>query len=91
FATVNMEVAERITAGGEGGLEVYQARGNFVDGKFQYQGGTLVLRTPLVTGEDGSVTRLTAGDLLRLAGTGAAADDATAPWGATLTLQGSRV
>ncbi|CAB3890257.1 hypothetical protein LMG26846_03963 [Achromobacter insuavis] len=91
FATVNMEAAERITAGGEGGLEVYQARGNFVDGKFQYQGGTLVLRTPLVTGEDGSVTRLTAGDLLRLAGTGAAADDATAPWGATLTLQGSRV
>lgn len=91
FASVRMDAAEQITAGGEGSLEVYQARGDFVDGKFQYQGGSLLLRTPMLTGGNGSVTRLTAGDLLQLTGTGAAPADAAAPWGATLTLQGGKV
>ncbi|WYX59629.1 hypothetical protein WJ967_20660 [Achromobacter xylosoxidans] len=91
FSSVRMDAAEQITAGGEGSLEVYQARGDFVDGKFQYQGGSLLLRTPMLTGGNGSVTRLTAGDLLQLTGTGAAPADAAAPWGATLTLQGGKV
>lgn len=91
FASVRMDAAEQIAAGGEGSLEVYQSRGDYVDGKFQYQGGSLLLRTPMLTGGNGSVTRLTAGDLLQLTGTGAAPADAAAPWGATLTLQGGSV
>ncbi len=91
FATVSLAAAERIVAGGEGSLEVYQSRGAFVDGKFQYQGGALVMQTPMLTGAEGSVMRLTSGGLLRLAGNGAAPADTSAPWGATLSLQGQQV
>ncbi|WP_241049794.1 filamentous haemagglutinin family protein [Achromobacter xylosoxidans] len=91
FGNVILDAAERITTGGEGSLEIYRSRGSFVDGKFQYEGGDLLMRTPLLTGAAGSVARLTTGGALRLAGTGAAAADADAPWGATLTLQGDRV
>ncbi|MBB1627367.1 hypothetical protein A9974_19225 [Achromobacter sp. UMC71] len=91
FATVSLAAAERIVAGGEGSLEVYQSRGDFVDGKFQYQGGALVMHTPMLTGSEGSVMRLASGGLLRLGGAGAAPADTSAPWGATLTLQGKQV
>ncbi|WP_238889764.1 filamentous hemagglutinin family protein [Achromobacter insuavis] len=91
FSTVRMDASERILAGGEGSLDVHLARGGFVDGKFQYQGGALLLRTPMLTGGNGSVVRLAAGGLLRLEGTGAAPTDTAAPWGASLTLQGNTV
>ncbi|CAB3927740.1 filamentous hemagglutinin family protein [Achromobacter deleyi] len=91
FANVVLDATERITAGGEGSLAVYQARGDFVDGKFQYLGGDLLMRTPLLTGQAGSVMRMTAGGALRLDGTGAPAADTDAPWGATLALQADRI
>ncbi|WP_051593715.1 filamentous haemagglutinin family protein [Achromobacter sp. DH1f] len=91
FAAVQMQATERIAAGGEGSLEVYQSRGAFVDGKFQHQGGALLLQTPMLTGSEGAVLRMATGGLLRLTGSAALPADTSAPWGATLTLQGRQV
>ncbi len=66
FGTVTLRGADRITANGTGGLSVYQAQGALVDGAYQYTGGDLSLITPVLTGEAGSINRITAGGKLEV-------------------------
>ncbi|MEW7859080.1 filamentous hemagglutinin family protein [Pseudomonas chlororaphis] len=67
FANVNLSASERLTANHKGSLAVYQSQGAYAAGKgFVYSGGNLNISTPLLTGEAGSVNRLTAGGDLRL-------------------------
>lgn len=62
FANVNLNASERITANHKGSLSVYQSQGAFDAIKgFAYSGGNLNILTPLMTGEAGSVNRITAG------------------------------
>ena len=72
FSQVTLDATERISANGEGSVGVYQSRGSYSNGAFSYSGGDLVLRTPLLTGEAASVSRITAGGALRLSGAGQA-------------------
>ncbi|MCP1479050.1 filamentous hemagglutinin family protein [Pseudomonas chlororaphis] len=67
FANVNLSASERLTANHKGSLAVYQSQGAYEAGKgFAYSGGNLNISTPLLTGEAGSVNRITAGGDLRL-------------------------
>ncbi len=63
FADVSLNASERITANRSGSLSVYQSRGAWDDtlNDFSYSGGTLHLRTPLLTGRAGSVNKMVAG------------------------------
>ncbi|MEB0207189.1 filamentous haemagglutinin family protein [Pseudomonas sp. CCC3.1] len=62
FANVNLNASDRITANYKGSLSVYQRQGAYdpVTG-FAYSGGNLNIVTPLMTGEGGSLNRITAG------------------------------
>ena len=75
---------------GPGGLSVYHEQDgyNAQDG-WRYRGGDLLIRTPLLTGEAGSVMTVKAGGALSVAGTGAAA--ARDALGATINLAGRSV
>jgi hypothetical protein len=67
FANVNLNASERITANHKGSLAVYQQQGAYDPVKgYAYSGGNLNLRTPLLTGEGGSVNLLKAGNTLTL-------------------------
>ncbi|WP_106804358.1 filamentous hemagglutinin family protein [Pseudomonas sp. S5D5] len=62
FANVNLNASERITANHKGSLSVYQSQGAYDAIKgFAYSGGNLNILTPLMTGEAGSVNKITAG------------------------------
>lgn len=62
FTNVNLNASQRITANHKGSLSVYQSQGAFDALKgFAYSGGNLNILTPLMTGEAGSVNRITAG------------------------------
>ncbi|WP_434580935.1 filamentous haemagglutinin family protein [Pseudomonas sp. Z1-6] len=80
FANVDLNASERITANHKGGLLVYQRQGEYITGKgFQYSGGNLNILTPLMTGEAGSVNRITAGGNIRV----------SAPAGSRLPVAGA--
>ena len=67
FSSVELNASKQIGANHRGSLAVYQHQGEYVSGKgFAYSGGELVMRTPLLTGAAGSVTRLISGGDLRL-------------------------
>ncbi|VVM63468.1 hypothetical protein PS662_01423 [Pseudomonas fluorescens] len=67
FANVNLNASERITANHKGSLAVYEQQGAYDPIKgYAYSGGNLNLRTPLLTGEAGSVNLLKAGTSLTL-------------------------
>ncbi|WHS58318.1 filamentous hemagglutinin family protein [Pseudomonas sp. G2-4] len=72
FANVNLSASERLTANHKGSLAVYQ-RQEAYDAKtgYAYSGGNLNILTPLLTGEAGSVNRITAGGAVNVAGTSA--------------------
>ncbi|WP_210639094.1 filamentous hemagglutinin family protein [Pseudomonas sp. Tri1] len=72
FANVNLSASERLTANHKGSLAVYQSQGAY-DAKtgYAYSGGNLNILTPLLTGEAGSVNRITAGGAVNVAGTSA--------------------
>ncbi|WP_053150597.1 filamentous hemagglutinin family protein [Pseudomonas sp. Pf153] len=72
FANVNLSASERLTANHKGSLAVYQSQGAY-DAKtgFSYSGGNLNILTPLLTGEAGSINRITAGGAINVAGTSA--------------------
>ncbi len=96
FANVNLNASERVTANHKGSLAVYQAQGAYEIGKgFAYSGGNLNIATPLITGEAGSVNRITAGGAINVsapAGSGAAsAMPAIDALGAELALSGKRI
>ncbi|WP_231602396.1 filamentous haemagglutinin family protein [Herbaspirillum chlorophenolicum] len=62
FGSVNLNAGERVTANGTGTLKVYHQQGAYVAGQgYQYSGGDINIVAPLVTGEAGSVNRITAG------------------------------
>lgn len=90
FANVNLNASDRITANHKGSLAVYETQGAYDPIKgYLYSGGNLNLRTPLLTGEAGSVNALKAGGSLVLSGpAGTALADAL---GAELTLEGRTV
>ncbi len=91
FATVNLEAARMITGVSTGSLHVYHKQNGYAAGEgWRYQGGDLMLRTPLLTGEAGATLALRAGGALALAGTGAVAPARDA-LGATLDLKAQRV
>lgn len=94
FNQVNLTATQRITANHTGGLNVYQAQGNYVAGSgFTYSGGNLQVNTPLWTGEAGSVNRIKAGGAITVSGIarlGAGAVDASA-LGAELALEGQNL
>lgn len=96
FANVNLSASQRITANHKGTLAVHQSQGAYVDGVgYSYSGGNLNIVTPLVTGEAGSVNRITAGGAMRLSQqAGAKASDASlsaGALGAELSLAGQSI
>ncbi|MGA4475693.1 filamentous hemagglutinin family protein [Ectopseudomonas chengduensis] len=95
FANVDLTASERITANNKGNLAVYQSQGAYVAGKgHSYSGGNLNIVAPLITGEAGSVNRITAGGAVRVAappgGAGKVAVGADA-LGAELALSGQSI
>ncbi|MFC6299480.1 filamentous hemagglutinin N-terminal domain-containing protein [Pseudomonas sp. CCM 7893] len=91
FANVNLNASERITANHKGSLSVYQSQGAYDPIKgFQYNGGNLSILTPLMTGEGGSVNRLTAGGAIDV-GASAGPRGMANGQGAELSLQGDSI
>lgn len=74
FADVSLTASERVTANHKGSLSVYQSQGAYQTGQgYAYSGGNLTITAPLVTGDAGSINKITAGGDLRVVGHGAAA------------------
>jgi len=91
FANVNLNASERITANHKGSLSVYQNQGAYDPVKgFQYSGGNLTILTPLMTGEGGSVNRITAGGAIDV-GASAGPRGTANGQGAELSLQGDSI
>ena len=91
FANVNLNASERITANHKGSLSVYRSLSGHDPVKgFQYSGGNLSIRTPLITGEAGSVNRITAGGAIDVAAS-AGPRGTVSGMGAELSMQGDSV
>ncbi|WP_130909277.1 filamentous hemagglutinin family protein [Pseudomonas mucidolens] len=91
FANVNLNASQRITANHKGSLSVYQRQGAYDPVKgFQYSGGNLNILTPLLTGEGGSVNRMTAGGAIDVRASAGARGTVTGH-GAQLSLQGESI
>ncbi len=74
FSAVNMRASESITANAKGSLGVYHQQGSYVPGTgYSYSGGDLNLFAPVLTGEAGSVNRITAGGDIFFTSQGASA------------------
>ena len=88
FANVALNASERITANHKGSLSVYQRQGAYdpVSG-YQYSGGNLTIRTPLMTGEAGSVNSIKAGGAIDIGASSGPRGNANGQ-GAQLSLQG---
>ncbi|WP_186332161.1 filamentous haemagglutinin family protein [Bordetella genomosp. 13] len=86
FDTVNLNASDRVTANHKGTFSVYASRGAYVEGSgYAYEGGTLNINTPLLTGEAGAVSRVKAGGAITLATpqgqqSGASSDALGAEW-----------
>ncbi|QFZ84924.1 filamentous hemagglutinin N-terminal domain-containing protein [Variovorax paradoxus] len=92
FGTVNLNASERITANAKGTLGVYEQQGAYVTGKgYEYTGGQLNLRAPLLTGEAGSNNRITAGGDIVVSAPAGAQPAGDVPLGAQLALTGRRI
>ncbi|MFD4838738.1 filamentous hemagglutinin family protein [Achromobacter sp. NPDC058515] len=92
FANVNLTATERITSNHRGSLAVHQSQGAYVSGSgYAYSGGNLNLNTPLLTGEAGSINRITAGGELRVSALPGAPAAAVQELGAELSLAASNV
>lgn len=63
FGTVELNARERVTANHIGSLSVYASQGAWDDAakSYTYHGGDLLIHTPQLTGQAGSVNRITAG------------------------------
>ncbi|HIE1864240.1 TPA: filamentous hemagglutinin family protein [Pseudomonas aeruginosa] len=96
FAEVQLNASQRISANHQGSLRVYQRLDGYVAGEgLRYSGGDLRLSTPLLTGEAGSLSRISSGGSLSLAApAGAAAvsfDSGSAGLGAELSLSAREI
>ncbi|MGC5703345.1 filamentous hemagglutinin family protein [Pseudomonas sp. NFXW11] len=91
FANVNLNASQRITANHKGSLSVYQSQGAYDPLKgFAYSGGNLNIRSPLLTGEAGSVNRISAGGAIDISATAGPRGE-TKGYGAELSLQGDSI
>lgn len=91
FGIVNLTASEYISANAKGTLGVYHQQGSFVAGEgYTYSGGDLNLTAPLLTGEAGSVNRITAGGDIVFTSRGADLTTRNA-MGAELALSGRNV
>ncbi|MCE4053106.1 filamentous haemagglutinin family protein [Pseudomonas sp. Au-Pse12] len=91
FANVNLNASQRITANHKGSLSVYQSQGAYDPLKgFAYSGGNLNIRSPLLTGEAGSVNRISAGGAIDISATAGPRGEAKG-YGAELSLQGDSI
>ncbi|WP_198299160.1 filamentous haemagglutinin family protein [Bordetella genomosp. 13] len=73
FSALTLDAATQITANGMGSLAVHHAVTGYEAGKgWQYRGGDITARTPLLTSEAGASLDLRAGGALTVLGTGAA-------------------
>ncbi len=91
FSAVNLHASEAISANLKGSLSVYHQQGSYTPGSgYNYSGGDLNLFAPVLTGEAGSVNRITAGGDVLFSSQGAAAATRDA-LGAELALTGRNV
>ena len=91
FSTVSLDAAQMIAGRARGSLSVFQGQDGYsAEEGWRYRGGDLRIRTPLLTGEAGSVMAIKAGGALTISGTGAAPAARNA-LGATLNLAGRSV
>ncbi|WP_414158071.1 filamentous hemagglutinin family protein [Pseudomonas sp. BNK-45] len=91
FANVDLNASQRITANHKGSLAVYQSQGAYDPVKgFAYSGGNLNILTPLMTGEAGSVNRITAGGAIDISASAGPRGTANGQ-GAELSLQGDSI
>ena len=91
FANVNLRASERITANHKGSLAVYQNQGAYDPKKgFAYSGGNLNILTPLMTGEAGSINRITAGGAIDVSATAGPVGKVQGH-GGELSLQGDSI
>ncbi|WP_053179407.1 filamentous hemagglutinin family protein [Pseudomonas kilonensis] len=89
FANVNLSASERLTANHKGSLAVYQSQGAYdAQTGYAYSGGNLNILTPLLTGEAGSVNRITAGGAVNVTGT-TAKPGAVSGLGGELSIKGA--
>lgn len=92
FANVNLTASDRITSNHKGSLAVYEQQGAYDPVKgYAYSGGHLNLRTPLLTGEAGSVNLLKAGNSLTLTSPAADPGAVANALGAELSLEARNV
>ncbi|MES5488782.1 filamentous hemagglutinin family protein [Bradyrhizobium sp. INPA03-11B] len=92
FSTFNVTARGRITANNRNTLSVYESQGAYRTGVgYSYSGGNLNLITPVLTGDSGSINRITAGGALNLTGTGELAAAGPAAFGAEIGLTGGTV
>ncbi|OYU91219.1 MAG: hypothetical protein CFE29_07745 [Bradyrhizobiaceae bacterium PARB1] len=91
FSAVNLRASESISANAKGTLGVYHQQGSYVAGSgYVYSGGDLTLSAPVLTGEAGSVNRITAGGNIVFTSQGASAAKRDA-LGAELAFTGRNV
>nr|WP_314535311.1 filamentous hemagglutinin family protein [uncultured Pseudomonas sp.] len=91
FANVNLNASQRITANHKGSLSVYQRQGAYDAVKgFAYSGGNLNILTPLMTGEAGSVNRITAGGAIDVSASAGPVGEAKGI-GGELSMQGDSI
>ncbi|VFR53265.1 Filamentous haemagglutinin family outer membrane protein associated with VreARI signalling system [plant metagenome] len=91
FSSVTLDAAKQVTSKGTGSLAVHHAITGYEAGEgWQYSGGDLIVRTPLLTSEAGAALDVRAGGMLTVQGTGAtaAASDAL---GGSLSLAARRI
>ncbi|MBR1324114.1 filamentous hemagglutinin family protein, partial [Bradyrhizobium sp. U87765 SZCCT0109] len=92
FSTVNITAHSRITANNRNTLSVYESQSAYQSGVgITYSGGNLNLMTPVLTGDAGSINRITAGGTLNVSGSGDTGAAAAAALGAEVGLKGSTV
>ena len=92
FSSVVLDASRRLTANQRGSLSVYRSQDGYESGAgYRYSGGDLLIRTPLLTGEAGSVIRMTAGGALRVTASDGAAPSTASGLGAELGLKGASV
>ncbi|HDS1146149.1 MULTISPECIES: filamentous haemagglutinin family protein [Stenotrophomonas] len=71
FDGVTLRASEQVQFAGQGGLDVYQARGAYQAGSgWQYSGGALDIQAPLLTGAAGGRLQVRTGGDLRISGAG---------------------
>ncbi|VFR50736.1 Filamentous haemagglutinin family outer membrane protein associated with VreARI signalling system [plant metagenome] len=91
FSSVTLDAARQVTAKGTGSLAVHHAVTGYEAGTgWQYSGGDVMVRTPLLTSEAGAALDVRAGGALTVQGTGATPGGSDA-LGGSLSLAARRI